>query len=135
MHEFVHGFCMDFCMDFSVMVSPRVYSVFWMTEKSMHAWIVLFFVLFWVLVGRFFMHLIGGAADFFARPIFQSQGEDARLMPRGATPEFGRCAAPWHGSSRLATRRAGQTQSARRTRRGHSPRTASPPQRGHPARR
>jgi hypothetical protein len=26
---------------------------FWMTEKSMHAWMCLFFVLVWVLVGRF----------------------------------------------------------------------------------
>ena len=59
-------------MDFSVMVSPRFYTVFWMTDKSMHAWI--FFVLFWVLVGRFFHAPNWWCGGIFRAPHFPIPG-------------------------------------------------------------
>ena len=132
-HGFLHGFWHEGCMDLSVMVSPRFYSVVWMTEKFMHT-LAVFCVLFFVLVG-FFHAPNWCCGGIFRAPHFPIPGGGAQLMPRGATPEFGRCAAPWHETSLLATRRAAQTQSARRRRRAHSPRTASSPQRGHPAQR
>ena len=52
--------CMDFAWIFAWILHGFVrhgfaqgLQCFWMTEKSMHAWMCLFFVLVWVLVGRF----------------------------------------------------------------------------------